>query len=255
MRRREKFVISTLLLTLLLFALQHVSLEWRYWGIGAVSLITYLIASWALSDDLQLYERLTIVPLPTLFTLSVTLFYFLLPENLISRVVVLLLYALGIYALLLTGNIFSVAKGRTIQLLYAAHAIGFLLTLLTSLFFTNTIYSLHLPFWGNGLLIGIVHFPLVFMSLWSVNLEDFIAKDLLVYSAVISLFLLEFAMLMSLIPTSVWSVSLFISGLLYLILGILHSFLRGRLFKNTVTEYSLMGILLAILFLVFFPFK
>jgi hypothetical protein len=255
MRRREKFVISTALLTMLFFALQHVSLDWRYWGIAGLTLMAYVVSSWALSDDLQFYERLTIIPLPTLYTASSALFYFLLPGNIVSRSLILGLYGLGMYALYLTCNIFSVAKGRTIQLLYAAHAVGFLLTLLTSLLFTNTIFSLGLPFWGNGLLVGLVHFPLIFTSLWSVNLEDFIAKDLLTYAVVISLFLMEFVMLISFIPVTVWSASLFVTGLLYLILGILHSFLRGRLFRNTITEYSLMGVLLAVLFLVFFPFK
>lgn len=255
MRRREKFVISTFLLSLAFFALQYVSIEWKYWGVAGLGVLTYLAASWALSDDLQLHERFTIIPLPTLFALSVSFFYFLLPTNLLSRSLVLFLFGLGLYALFLTCNIFSVAKGRTIQLLYAAHAIGFLIVLLTSLLFTNTIFSLKLPFWGNGLLIGLVHYPLVFSSLWSVNLEDFIAKDLLVYSLLISLFMAEFAMLLSLLPISLWNASLFITGLIYLTLGILHSFLRGRLFKSTITEYSLMGILLAILFLIFFPLK
>ncbi len=255
MRRREKFVISTLILTIAFFTLQYVSLEWRYLAIAALSIVSYFVSCWALSDDLQLYEWLTIVPLPAMYATSVALFYFLLPDNIVSQVVISVLFGLGLYALYLTGNIFSVAKGRTIQLLYAAHAIGYLLTLLTSLLFTNTIFSLHLPFWGNGIMIALIHYPLVFMSLWSVNLEDFIAKDLLIDTLLISLFFAEFAMLLSFVPVLVWNVSLFITGLLYLILGILHSFLRGRLFKNTIVEYSLMGILLAILFLVFFPLK
>lgn len=255
MRRREKFVISTFLLLLAFFALQYVPIEWKYWGVAGLGVLTYLAGSWALSDDLQLHERITIVPLPTLYAMSVSFFYFLLPTNVFSRSAVLALFGLGLYALFLTCNIFSVAKGRTIQLLYAAHAVGLLIVLLTSLLFTNTIFSLRLPFWGNGLLVGLVHFPLIFTSLWSVNLEDFIAKDLLAYSLLISLFMAEFAMLLSLMPISLWNASLFITGLIYLTLGILHSFLRGRLFKNTITEYSMMGILLAVLFLVFFPLK
>lgn len=255
MRRREKFVISTIALSLAFFAIQYVALDWRYWAIVGLSGLTYIVSSWALADDLQFYERLTIVPLPAMYAGAVALFYFLLPENLVSQLLVMILYGIGLYALLLTGNIFSVAKGRTIQLLYAASAIGFFLTLLTSLLFTNTIFSLRLPFWGNGLLISLVHYPLVFLSLWSVNLDDFIAKDLLIYALLISLFLAEFAVLISLVPVPIWNASLFITGLVYLVLGILHSFLRGRLFRNTVVEYSLMGALLAMLFLIFFPFK
>ncbi len=255
MRRREKFVVSTFLLLIMFFVLQYVSLDWRYWGIAVFGILSYLISTWALSDDLQLHERLTIVPLPAMYAMSVSFFYFLLPSSLLSRSGVLLVFGLGLYALLLTCNIYSVAKGRTIQLLYAANAVGFLIVLLISLLLSNIVFSFKLPFWANGLLIGLVHYPLVFMSLWSVNLEDFIAKDLLVYSLIISVFLAELSVLLSLIPISIWNASLFITGMIYLILGILNSFLRGRLFKNTTREYSLMAILLAVLFIIFFPLK
>ncbi len=255
MRRREKFVISAILLSVAFFAIQYVTLEWRYWAVAGLSFLTYFISTWALADDLQFYERLTIVPLPAMYAGAVSLFYFLLPSNFLSQLIILILFGIGLYALLLTGNIYSVAKGRTIQLLYAARTVGLFLTLLTSLLLTNTIFSLRLPFWGNGLLVGLVHLPLIFMSLWSVNLEDFIAKDILVYSLLIGLFLMEFALILSLIPISLWNASLFVTGLVYLILGILHSFLRGRLFKNTITEYSLVALMLAVLFIIFFPYK
>ncbi|MBD3250255.1 MAG: hypothetical protein GF381_01645 [Candidatus Pacebacteria bacterium] len=255
MRRREKFVIASILLSLGFFAIQYVSLEWRYLAILGLSIASYLVSSWALSDDLQFHERLTVVPLPALYAGAVSLFYFLLPGNFVSRIVVLFLFGIGLYGLYLTSNIYSVAKGRTIQLLYAAHAVGLLFTLLTSLLLTNTIFSLNLPFYLNGLLVGLIHYPLSFMSLWSVRLEDFIDRDLLFYSLLISTVLAEFSALTSLAPFPVWHSSLFVSGIVYLILGVVHAFLRGRLFKSTTSEYSLVAGLLGLLFLLFFPWK
>ena len=125
MRRREKFVIAAIVLSVFLFFVQYTSLEWRYWVMAGFMVISYLISLWCLSDDLQRHERITIVPLPALYAGAVGLFYFLLPESLISKVLVLVMFGIGMYALFLTSNIFSVAKGRTIQLLHAAHAIGF----------------------------------------------------------------------------------------------------------------------------------
>lgn len=255
MRRREKFVLSTILLSLALSGVQYISLEWRFLAIGAFMVFVYLISSWALSDDLQFHERLTIVPLPALYAGAVALFYFLLPRNFVSQLTILALFGIGLYGLYLTANIYSVAKARTIQLLYAAHAVGLFFTLLTSLLLTNTIFSLNLPFWGNGLLIGLIHFPLAFMALWSMKLEDFIAIELLHYSLLIAVFLAEFAVVISFLPVPVWNSSLFVTGLVYLILGLLQSFLKGRLFKNTMTEYKLVAIFLAFLFLIFFPLK
>ncbi len=255
MRRREKFVIATILLSLALSAVQYISLEWRSLAIGGFMVLVYLVSSWALSDDLQFHERLTIVPLPAMYAGAVALFYFLLPRNFVSQLVILILFGVGLYGLYLTANIYSVAKARTIQLLYAAHAVGLFFTLLTSLLLTNTVFSLNLPFWGNSLLIGLIHFPLAFMALWSVKLEDFIAVELLYYSILITIFLSEFALLLSLLPVPIWHASLFITGLVYLILGLLQSFLRGRLFKSTITEYTLVAVFLGFLFIIFFPFK
>jgi hypothetical protein len=255
MRRREKFVIASVLLSLGFFAIQYISLDWRYLAIGGLMIMAYLISSWALLDDLQFHERLTVVLLPTMYAGAVALFYFLLPSSFFSRTAILFLFGVGLYGLYLTSNIYSVAKGRTIQLLYAAHAVGLFFTLLTSLLLTNTIYTLNLPFYLNGLLIGLTHYPLILMSLWSVKLDDFIDRDLLIYSLLASISLFEFALIISLIPFQLWHSSLFVTSLLYLILGVMNSFLRGRLFKSTITEYSLVGALFALMFLVLFPWK
>ena len=159
------------------------------------------------------------------------------------------------YALFLTSNIYSVAKGRNIQLLYAAQAIGLFFTLFISLLFTNTVFSLKLPFYGNLFLIGLIHFPICLISLWSVNLEGRVSSELWTYSFVLSLLLAEFSMLLSFLPLAVWNASLFVMAFLYIGLGTLQSFLKGRLFKNTINEYTLVAFLLLVLFILLFPLK
>lgn len=255
MRRREKFVISSILLSSGLLAVQYISLEWRYLAIAVLVLFSYFISAWALSDDLQAHEWLTIVPFPSIYAGIMSLFYFLLPGNWVTRIIIVILFGVGNYAIFLTSNIYSVAKGRTIQLLYAAHAVGLFFTLLTSLLITNTIFSLKLPFWGNGLLIGASHFPLVFMSLWTIRLENYINREILSYSLMLSFCLTQFGMVLSFLPMPVWNSSLFIMGFLYISLGILHSYLRGRLFKSTLNEYSYVLVFLILLFIALFPYK
>lgn len=255
MRRREKFVIASILLSLGLFAIQFIPLEFRYFGVGGLAALTYLVAGWALSEDLQRFEWLTILPLPALYAVGVGLFYFLLPENIVSRVFILALFGVGMYGLLLTANIYSVAKGRTIQLIHAAHAIGLLFTLLTSLLFSNTIFSLHLPFYGNVVLVGLVHLPLVFMSLWSVNLEQRVERSSLTLSMFVTLLMMELSLGFSFIPLSAWNQALLLMAFLYIALGILHNYLRGVLFSNAVREYSLVAGLVILIFIVLFPLK
>jgi len=255
MRRREKFVITSVLLSLGLLGVQYVSLEFRYWAIGLFFVVSYFVSAWALADDLQAHEWLTVVPFPALYASSVAWFYFLLPAGITSKFVLLAVFGIGMYALFLTSNIYSVAKGRTIQLLHAAHAIGLLFTLVTSLLFTNTIFGLRLPFYLNGLFSGLVHFPLILMSLWSVSLEDYISGEILALSGVLTLFLIELTMILSFYPFSVWNTALFVMAFIYVSLGILHSFLKERLFESTLREYSLVVVFVIIMFVILFPYK
>jgi len=255
MRRREKFVLAAIVLSLGLLSVQYISLDWRYVGVIIFTVLSYFVTAWALSDDLQRIEWLTILPLPALYAGAVGAFYFLLPASILSRVFNLVLFGFGMYALFLTSNIYSVAKGRTIQLLHAAHAIGLLFTLLTSLLFLNTIYSSHLPFYFNGLLVGLLHLPLVFLFLWSVNLEQRIDPQLVHISILFTVFLIELAMVLSFFPLSVWNVSLLIMTFLYIGLGVLQSHFQNRLFQNTLNEYSMVALFLCVVFALLLPWK
>ncbi len=255
MRRREKFVIVSILLSLGVFALQYVGFDFRYLAVAVFVVLSYFASAWALSEDLQRYEWLTIVPQPALYAGAVSLFYFLLPSGLLTQLAILILFGVGMYALYLTANIFSVAKGRTIQLLYAANAVGLFFTLITSLLLTNTIFSLGLPFYGVAALVVVAHFLLILMSLWSVRLESVVSKETWVLSGIVSLFLAEASIIFSLLPMPIWYSSLFIMALLYLALSVLQNLLKGRLFYNILQEYTWVAVLLSVLFLALFPWK
>ncbi len=255
MRRREKFIVASIISTLGLVGVQYTFLEIRYIAIALFVAFTYLISTWALSDDLQSHERLTIVPLPSIYAAAVALFYFLLPESIASQAFVILLYGVGMYALFLTSNIFSVAKGRTIQLVHAANAISGLFGVVISLLLSNTIFSLKLPFYFNGLLIGLTHFPLIIILLWSVNLENKIERDTIGFSLILSIILMELAVVLSFLPLSIWYYALFIMSFFYIGIGLMQSFIRGRLFIRTLVEYSLVATFIVIVFLGVVPFK
>lgn len=255
MRRREKFVVASVIAVFGLLGVQYVSLDFRYIAIAVFSLFVYLLSTWALSDDLQAHERLTIVPFPMLYAASVSLFYFLLPESIFSQAAIIILFGVGMYALFLTANIFSVAKGRTIQLVHAAHAISGFFGVIISLLFSNTIFSLKLPFYLNGLLIGFAHFPLILMLLWSVKLENKIERETVGFSFVLTLVLMELALILSLFPLGTWYYALFVMSFFYIGLGLMQNFLRGRLFIRTLVEYSLVAAFIVLVFLMVLPFK
>lgn len=237
MRRREKFIISAILLSLGLLAVQYINLQYRFLGVFVLFVLSYIITAWALYDDLHGVEWITIIPFPSFYALAVSLFYFLLPENFITRIFILALFGVGMYALYLTANIYSVAKARTIQLLRAAHTIGLLFTLLISALLSNTIFSLHLPFWQNGLLLGIIHFPLIFMSLWAIKLQSDIDRRIVSYSLFSAFLIGELGVALSFFPISVWTASLLITSLMYVLLGLLVNLFQERMFRNTIWEY------------------
>ena len=75
------------------------------------------------------------------------------------------------YALLLTENIYAVAANRTIQLVRAAHAVGFLLTVITAIFLIGTVFGLRLPFLANGIMVAVILWPLFLKGLWSATFQ------------------------------------------------------------------------------------
>jgi hypothetical protein len=140
-------------------------------------------------------------------------------------------------------------------LVHAANAISGLFGVLISLLISNTVFSLKLPFYLNTLLIGVSHFPLIFMLLWSVNLENKVDKDVVSFSLVLSLVLMELALVLSFFPMGIWYYALFIMSFFYVGIGLMQSFIRGRLFIRTLIEYSLVAAFVGIVFLVVVPFK
>jgi hypothetical protein len=234
--KRQKFIISSVLLTLGLLATQFVSLEYRYAAILGLFLVTFLVSAWALLDDLKGVEWLTILILPAMYSAGMSLFYFLLPSGWISRLIVFIFFGTGMYALLLTENIYSVAAVRTIQLVRAAHAVGFLMSILTLVLLFNTIYSFYLTYWANALFAFGVSLPIFIQALWSIQLKPYISKDVLIMSLGASWLLGGLALVLSFLPVTVWIASLFLATTAYVILGLFQHALNERLFQRTIYE-------------------
>lgn len=250
MTKRQKFVLTAVVLSIGLLAIQIANIAWRYQAIGILILLTYFLSAWSLLEGLSGIEWLTVLILPSLYTGGVGLFYFLLPARWLTRLPVAAVYGLGMYALLLTENIFSVAAIRTIQLFRAAQAVGFLLTLITAFFLYDTILSFRLSFWANAMLVFGISFPLILQGLWSVKLEEYIGSKVWLYSLVLSLILAEIACAISFWPVNVVSGSLFLVTVMYIVLGLSQQHFARRLFPRTVQEYLGVGIVvLAIILL------
>lgn len=239
--KRTKMAITSLVLSLGIFGVQLVDVEARYQAIGILAGMAYGLSAWSLFEDLKDIEWLTCLVLPVLYPVSVALFYFLLPERILSRTIILSIFGVGMYALLLTENIFNVAAIRTIQLLRAAHAVGFLLSLVVGFFLWDTIFSFKFSPLTNAILVFVTGLPLVVQALWSVSLEEKLTRQVVLNSLVISWGLMVLSLMISLWPVTITIASLFLVTGLYVSLGIVQHGLSGRLFRKTVKEYLYVG--------------
>lgn len=255
MTKRKKFLIVSGLLSLSFLFIYLADISYNFLIVSLVAIFSVSLSFWALKDSLRIGTSLLVLVLPLFFTLGSSLFYFYnlltsslitqLPVNLIYLITFLywFLYAVGMYATLLGANIYAVAAIRTIALLRAAHAIGFLLTLVTFFFIFDTIWSFRTIFWINSILAGILSFPLILQSLWSIELEEKLSRKIFDLTVIISFVLTIISALISLWPLTVVVSSLFLTSIVYVLLGLSQSYLTDRLFQKTVREYLIVGVI------------
>lgn len=250
MSKRKKVILTSIILSLGLLFTQTRPVSQRYLAILFLSVASFLLSAWTLWERLKSVAWLEVLLLPTLFTAGISLFYFLLPSRLLARLPVVGLFGLGIYVLLLTENIFSVASFRNIQLLRSAQATSFLMSLITAFLLFDTVFSFRLEPWLNFSGIFIIGFLLFYQGLWSVKLEKKPSPKLRLFSLILALVLAEVALAISFWPLAVSTSSLFLITVLYLLLGLVQSEFQGRLFKKTVREY--LWIVITVFLIIFF---
>lgn len=248
--KRRKFLLVAILLSLFLLFLQGMPPEKRLLALSLFFVVSYVLSAWSLFKDLNGIEWLTNLLLPSLFPVSVGLFYYLLPQEAVTRFIVAVVFAIGMYALLLTANIFSVASIRTIQLLRAARAVGFLLTIVTSAFLFHVILSLRLGTVSTVVLVFVVCIPLFLQGLWSSLLEDRIDARIAGYTLVSSIIVAQLTAALSFWLVDVAMGSIFLAMVVYVLLGIYQHELEDRLFKKTMQEYAGFGLIVFLIVVV-----
>lgn len=235
--KREQLVMVTAVLTSGLVLTQLISFEWRYPMVLLLSLAATVGCAFVLREDINGIEWLTLLTLPMLFTASVGLFYFLLPVRWATRLPVAVGYGIGMYALLLTENIFNVAAERGIGLLRAAHSVGFLLTLVTYFLLLSTVLSFRLTVFFNAAVIGAVSFLLILQSIWSYELAPVITKRVGEIAMALSFIFFELAWIFYFWPMKPMLVALVLTTAFYSFVGIGQQYVVEKLYKRTMIEF------------------
>lgn len=234
--KRERFIISVVVLSVGLFFLEHLFGKTGIVGTVFLSILTDILMYWALGEDLNKQFLFQISILPFFFSFSFGLFYFLVPARYISRIVVTSIYALGLYSLFLSQNIFTVSSIRTIALVSSARIVSFVISLITYFFLANIVFSLHSSIFVTGSLIFAFSFFLVFHSLWSYTLDKELKTGAL-WSFVLSLCLGQLSFILWFWPSSPTIIALFLTGFFYTMVGLSHVWFDKRLFRGVLWEY------------------
>ena len=135
--KRQKFVISVIFLSIGLFLAEFTKISVTNSGFFAVlflAFITNLFLFWAIHEDIRENRAYQSFILPFFYTLAFGLFYFLTPTLFLSRIIMVGIYAFGLYSLFLSQNILVVSSMRTIALLSGAKIVSFVITLISFFF-------------------------------------------------------------------------------------------------------------------------
>lgn len=247
--KRQKFVIAVFLLTIGLF---YTEFQFSRSGVFIslfLAVLTDLFLFWALFQDIKDKFVYEIFILPFFYSLSFGLFCFLTP-NTTYRIVLALVYALGLYSLYLSQNIFIVSSTRTIALLSGARIVSFVVTLVSFFLLTNVVFTFHIVIFPILILIFIYTYFLLYHSLWTYTLQKVI-QPLVLWVTVLTLCVIELTSVLWFWPAKPPIISLFLTGFLYIIVGLSHIWFEKRFFKGVLWEYIWVGFMVIFILIAF----
>lgn len=247
--KRQKFFISVLILSIGLFISEYILGGGGIILVFILSFLTSFLLFIALRKDFKENFSPQTLILPFFYSLAIGLFYLLVPARFVTRIGMTFLYALGLYSLFLSENIFTVSAIRTIQLLSGARTVSLVITMLSYFFISNVVFSLHINVFLTLFLVFLYTFPIVAHAVWTYTLEKGIKHLLWVFC--LSICLVEVAAFLWFSLGSPTVIALFLTAMCYVVLGLAHAWLEKRLFRSVILEYFWVTIVAFIILILF----
>src|SRR3989339_815836 len=110
-----------------------------------------------------------------------------------------------------------------------------LITLFFYLFYF--LFSLKYNFFINIIGAGIGSLLLSLQLFWTIRLNKYLEKDVLIYSLFMALLMSEIGLLISFVPLRIPVYALFLTATYYSLTGIICHYIDQKLFKGTIREY------------------
>jgi hypothetical protein len=234
--KRQRFILAVVILSLGLFVSEYILGKSAISIVFVLSLLTVLSLFVTLREDLKDNFSPQVFILPFFYSLAVGLFYLLVPTRMITRIGITSLYALGLYSLFLSENIFTVSSIRTIALLSGAKTVSLVLALLSFFFLSNVVFSFHINVFITLLLIFVYSFLLVMQAVWTYTLDkNPLAEIFWVLS--LTFCLVEVAVFLWFRQGSPTVLALFLTAVFYVLIGLTQAWFEKRLFRSVILEY------------------
>jgi hypothetical protein len=246
--KERRFIATSLLLSLGFIGINFVGDSYRLFAIMALTIVTIVLFVICLWEGLGINATLLSLILPPLFTLGVGIFWFLIPINIFARLPVVVFYGVGIYFLARTENIFTVSSFKIIPLFRGARWIGFILTFLTAFFLYNAIISIKANIFVTATGVALISLFLFLQGFWvsSIEKRDLASNKMFLYSIIFALGITQISILLYFWPVTVVVGSIFLTIGVYVLLGLGQAQLEGRLFRQTVEEHLIVGLIVFI---------
>lgn len=252
--KRQKFVSAVILLSFCLFVSGNLlSGVYVVYTAFLLAVFTDLFLLWSVSKDLKESFIGSIFILPFFYSFAFGMFYFLVPSQLLIRLIATIVYAFGLYSLFLSQNVFAVASIRTIALLSGARIVSFVITLLSYFFLTDITFSLHLPLYFMVPMIAFFTYLLVYQSIRVYALQKSDYPSLSQWAIGVTLCLVESAVILWFLPSSPTIIALFMAGFFYTLVGLSHMWYERRLFRGVMWEYVWVGVVVFLVLIGFTP--
>ena len=248
--KRKKFIISVIILSALLFFSEHLFGKSGIYIAFFISFLTGILFFWSTYGDLKATRSFQVFILPFFYSLSFGLFYFLVPARFLTRLIMTSLYAVGLYSLFLSVNIFIVSSIRTIALLSSARTVSFVMALLSYFFLSNVIFSLHINVFITLFLIFGFSFLLILQAIWTYTLDKQIFSQIL-WVSILTICLIEASFVLWFFPTAPTIIALFLSGFFYIVVGLSQVWFAKRLFRSVMWEYIWVAFAVFLIFVLF----
>jgi len=251
-RKRELFIIATVLLGLALFGVRHL---WQGLILGLAAAFFSTVPLGTLGKTKNAAAILSHVVTPFLLIFSSALVFVYFPNfGFFFKTVLVFVFSLAFYAVLLTHNIFKVVAERGVRfpLFRAAQTTSFLLVLFCAFLFFTIVYKFPLFFALQALMVGGSTFLLTFSHLW-LSFQDTAlgsARKLVGGALLLGLAVGELALTFSFLPIKSFFRALALATCLYIGLGFYQQVLDHSFNKRRSIEYLVVAICVALILLI-----